>query len=43
MLFDIVVFALTIYKTTKVGRRVPLMQVLIRDGKLLGFDHIRGQ
>jgi hypothetical protein len=32
MLFDIIVFVLTIYKATKVGYKVPLMQIVIRDG-----------
>jgi uncharacterized membrane protein len=32
MLFDIIVFALTIYKATKVGYKVPLIQIVIRDG-----------
>jgi len=32
MLFDIIVFALTIYKATKVGYKVPLVQIVIRDG-----------
>jgi hypothetical protein len=32
MLFDIIVFALTIYKATKVGYNVPLIQIVIRDG-----------
>ena len=32
MLFDIIVFILTIYKATKVGYKVPLIQIVIRDG-----------
>lgn len=32
MLFDIIVFVLTIYKATKVGCKVPLIQIIIRDG-----------
>jgi len=32
MLFDIIVFALTIYKATEVGYKVPLVQIVIRDG-----------
>ncbi len=32
MLFDIIVFVLTIYKATKVGYQVPLIQVVMRDG-----------
>jgi hypothetical protein len=32
MLFDIIVFVLTIYKATKVGYKVPLIQIVIRDG-----------
>ena len=32
MLFDIVVFVLTIYKATEVGYKVPLIQIVIRDG-----------
>lgn len=32
MTFDIIVFALTVYKTIKVGYKVLLIQVLIRDG-----------
>ena len=32
MTFDIIVFALTVYKAIKVGYRVQLIQVLIRDG-----------
>jgi hypothetical protein len=32
MLFDIIVFVLTIYKAIKVGYKVPLIQVVIRDG-----------
>ena len=33
MIFDIIVFALTIYKANKVGYQVPLIQSLIRGGK----------
>jgi hypothetical protein len=33
MMFDIIVFALTVYKGIRVGYKVPLIQVLIRDGK----------
>ena len=33
MTFDIIVFALTVYKAIRVGYKVPLIQVLIRDGK----------
>ena len=33
MMFDIIVFALTVYKGFRVGSQVPLIQVLIRDGK----------
>jgi hypothetical protein len=33
MTFDIVVFALTVCKAIRVGYKVPLIQVLIRDGK----------
>ena len=32
MLFDIIVFIFTIYKATKVGYKVPLIQIVIRDG-----------
>ena len=32
MLFDIIVFVLTIYKATKVGYKAPLIQIVIRDG-----------
>ena len=32
MLFDIIVFVLTVYKATKVGYQVPLIQIVIRDG-----------
>jgi hypothetical protein len=32
MTFDIIVFALTVYKAIKVGYKVLLIQVLIRDG-----------
>lgn len=32
MLFDIIVFVLTIYKATKVGYNEPLVQIVIRDG-----------
>ena len=32
MTFDIIVFALTVYKAIKVGYKVELIQVLIRDG-----------
>ncbi|KAI0250885.1 hypothetical protein BJV78DRAFT_1216044 [Lactifluus subvellereus] len=32
--FDIIVFVLTLYKATKVGYNVPLIQVLVRDGSL---------
>ncbi|KAF8491340.1 hypothetical protein F5888DRAFT_1909595 [Russula emetica] len=37
MLFDIIVFILTIYKATKVGYKVPLIQIVIRDGSLYFF------
>ena len=33
MTFDIIVFALTVYKAIRVGYKLPLIQVLIRDGK----------
>jgi hypothetical protein len=33
MTFDIIVFALTVYKGIRFGYKVPLIQVLIRDGK----------
>jgi hypothetical protein len=33
MTFDIIVFALTVYKAIRVGYKVPLIQVLIRDGE----------
>lgn len=32
MLFDIIVFVLTVYKATKVGYKVPLIQIVVRDG-----------
>lgn len=31
--FDVIVFVLTLYKAIKVGYNVPLIQVLVRDGK----------
>lgn len=42
MLFDIIVFVLTIYKATKVGYKVPLIQIVLRDG-MFGYDHVRRQ
>lgn len=33
MTFDIIVFALTVYKAIRVGYKVPLIQFLIRDGE----------
>jgi hypothetical protein len=33
MTYDIIVFVLTVYKATRIGYNVPLIQVLIRDGK----------
>lgn len=32
LLFDIIVFVLTVYKAAKVGYKVPLIQIVIRDG-----------
>lgn len=37
MLFDITVFVLTIYKATKVGYQVQLVQIVLRDGSLYFF------
>jgi hypothetical protein len=34
--FDIIVFALTVYKAIKVGYKVPLIRGLVRDGKRFG-------
>jgi len=33
LVFDIIVFALTLYKAIRVGYKVPLIHGLIRDGK----------
>jgi hypothetical protein len=40
MLFDIIVFVLTIYKATKVGYNVPLIQIVLRDG-MFEYDRVR--
>jgi hypothetical protein len=32
LLFDIIVFGLTIHKASKVGYKIPLIQIVIRDG-----------
>ncbi len=31
--FDVAVFVLTVYRSTRVGSKIPLIQVLVRDGK----------
>ena len=38
--FDVAVFALTIYKATKVGYSAPLIQRLVRDGERISITHI---
>jgi hypothetical protein len=38
--FDVAVFALTIYKATKVGYKAPLIQILVRDGERIPITHI---
>jgi len=37
LVFDIVIFALTLYKAIKVGYKIPLVQGLVRDGSLYFF------